>query len=155
MCPLSTLLWRKTLTKLDQILLFSNLLWQGRGPIFFWKFQKISIFILIPLIKYLKTTRHVYLFSPIIIISAAYEAEKQKAFWTFKIDQGAIENRRNYFKSPWLICAIRLIRFNETIICLLYSLPYNVGPTWCRLHHNCWLMREKSPFTPKPLNFLK
>ena len=77
MCPLSTLLWRKTLTKLDQILLFP-IYYDKAGVQLFWKFQKISI--LIPLIKYLKTTRHVYLFSPIIIISAAYEAEKQKHF---------------------------------------------------------------------------
>ena len=83
MCPLeAVLLWRKTLTKMDRILLsFPHLLWQGRGPIFFQKFSKI----LIQLIKYLKTTRHVYIFNPIIIHSLAWTMrQKTNPFRTLR-----------------------------------------------------------------------
>ena len=47
---------------------------------------------------------------------------KTKAFWTFKIDQGAIENHRNYFKSPWMICANYVIdTFQRINLTLFFS----------------------------------
>ena len=39
--------------------------------------------------------------------------QKNKSILNIKIDQGAIENRRNYFESTQMTCAMRLIRFQD------------------------------------------